>query len=58
MRRKTGFELAQLVGSADEDHIHGVDAAAHFIRRAKLYEHLANNHANDVRRANEQESNK
>src|SRR5713101_9313000 len=52
------FELAELVGCSDEDHVHSVDAAAHFIRRAQLNKHLANDHADHVRRANQEESSK
>src|SRR5207253_7546671 len=52
---ETGFELAKLVRSADENGIHGVDAAAHFIGRAQLDEHLANHDADHVAGSYEKE---
>ena len=55
LRCKARFKLTEFVGSADKNHVHGVDAATHFVGRANLYEHLANNDADHVRRADEKE---
>src|SRR5215472_424964 len=52
---ETGFELAELVRSANENGIHRVDAAAHFIGRAQLDEQLANHDADHVARSYQKE---
>ena len=43
-----GAELAELVRGADEDHVHGIDAAAHVVRRPQLDQRLAHIDADHV----------
>ena len=42
------FELAEFVGGADEDHVDGVDAAAHFVGSGDLDQGAADDHADHV----------
>ena len=50
---EAGFELADFVGGADEDHIDSADAAAHLVGRAELDEGVADDHADHVAGADE-----
>ncbi len=52
---RAGAELAKLVGGADEDHVDGVDAAAHRIGRPQLDQRLADIDADHVGGAGERQ---
>jgi hypothetical protein len=48
---RSGFELAQLIGGADEDRVHRAYAASLFIGGIQLNEGLPYHYAHHVRRA-------
>jgi hypothetical protein len=50
---EAGFELADFIGGADEQSIDGADASAHFIRRSKLHQCVADDDAYHVARAHQ-----
>ena len=45
-----GAEIAELIGGADEQRVHRVDAAAHGVGRLDLHQRHADHHADRVRR--------
>ena len=55
LRRHARFELPKLVGSSNENHVHGGHASAHFIRRGQLRERGADDHADHVARSQQQQ---
>jgi hypothetical protein len=57
LRGYAGLEFPELIRSADKHHIDGIDAPAHLIRSGDLDEHAANNYANHVCRADENQRN-
>ena len=52
---QAGFEAADLVAGADEDVVHGADAAAHVIGREDLHQGVADDDRDVIDRADQHE---
>ena len=57
MRHKTGLEAAQLIGSPDEETVHGGNAPAFLIRGEQLNQGMTDDHADVVHRPANEEHN-
>src|SRR5215469_2640103 len=54
MGGQAGLEFAKFVGGADEDHVDGIDPAAHSVWRSHLHQDSANYHADHVAHAHQE----
>lgn len=52
---RAGFEFAELIGSADEERVNGIDPALHLLGRVHLYKRRTDHDADDVGCAGEKQ---